>query len=255
MSRLARTTLATLIVACIAWALFRGWDRFWVVGTIWTLYVLVVAAGVTFIQLQFFCPAICRAIGAGNKVALTFDDGPNPALTPALLDLLKQEKISAAFFCIGKHVEAHPAIAARIVAEGHLIANHTFRHKWWTVCMRRTRLTRELTQTQSAIESASGITPKFMRPPIGLTNPHYAGVLKTMGMTMIGWTVRSLESVYSAEKVIRRIRTQTGPGSIILLHDGAKDPDRLLRIVSVAIKEIRAKGLEFDRLDKMLEPA
>jgi peptidoglycan-N-acetylglucosamine deacetylase len=252
MSRFAITTLITITAACVAWGLCTGIERALIVGAIWTLYTITFAAGVTFIQMQFFCPAVCRRAPGHSRIALTFDDGPDPRVTPALLDLLARKKVPAAFFCIGKYVTAHPALAARIAAEGHLLANHTYNHKWSTVLMRRTGLTSEIAQTQSAIQQATGITPAHFRPPIGLTNPHYASVLKQMNLTMVGWSVRSLESVFSTANVLRRIR-RARDGGIILLHDRGDSPDRLLEIVLTAIHEAQARGLTFERLDRLID--
>ena len=164
----------------MALAVFLGIGYFmsgaarWVAfSAFWVIYLTVIGCGVWFIRLGMFCPVIWRGRVGKKLVALTFDDGPDPLTTPLLLDYLREERIAATFFCIGKKVDAHPEIARRIVEEGHLIANHTYHHFWWTSLMWSGTLEREVSRTQEAIERATGVKPRYMRPPMGMTNPHF----------------------------------------------------------------------------------
>ncbi len=207
------------------------------------------------IRMQFYGPAVCRGTVGKMRVALTFDDGPDPDATPKLLDLLSREKISATFFCIGKNVDAHPQLAARIVAEGHLLENHTYRHPWWISCIWGRRLSDETTRTQEAIQKAAGITPRYMRSPAGLTNPFFSRILRRLGLTLVGWDVRSFDTAGSTQGAIERIRRLTRDGSIILLHDGGSSSQRILEIVSATIKDLRGRGFEFERLDRLMDDA
>ena len=249
MNRFAFTTLlAALAFFAIGFSL-HGPTRWGAFTVFWIVYLTIVGFGVALIQLQFFGPAICRS---GTKVALTFDDGPDPTVTPILLDLLAREKIPAAFFCIGKNVAANPDIAARIANDGHLIGNHTYNHNWWTAFLSRDGLTGEISLTQDAISNAAGVKPIYLRPPMGLTNPHYAGVLKRLRLFMVGWDVRSMDTLWSSQKVIGHVLRNTRPGSIILLHDGGSSPERIVQIVGEIILGLRARGFEFERLDKLI---
>lgn len=252
MSRFALTTLFTLAVVGVGSILLSGEVRILALAGIAAIYLSVFTVGVCCIRAQFFVRAICHGISGGMRVALTFDDGPDPHATPALLELLAREKISAAFFCIGKNVSAHPQIAARVVAEGHLLANHTYHHAWWTNFLRQRGLVNEMMRTQEAIQQAASVTPLYMRPPVGLTNPHYAGALRKTGLTLVGWNVRSLDTVLSTQTVIQRVVRQTRDGSIILLHDGGASPDRLIQIVSTIIAELQSRGFRFERLDRLI---
>lgn len=255
MSRFTRTTLLAIGAVAVAHAMLDGDPRTWVIVCIVAAYAVVFGCGVACIRMQFFCRAVCRADTGAMRVALTFDDGPDPDVTPALLDLLAREKIPAAFFCIGKNVAAHPQLAKRIAAEGHLLGNHTYRHAWWTNMLSSKGLTRELLQTQRAIQEAAGVTPGFMRPPVGLTNPHYTRALRNTNLTMVGWDVRSFDSVRDKRNVVNRIIRQAHDGSIIVLHDGGASAQQLLEIVSEVIRELRARGLGFERLDRMIGQA
>jgi peptidoglycan/xylan/chitin deacetylase (PgdA/CDA1 family) len=187
------------------------------------------------------------------KVALTFDDGPDPKATPELLDLLKREGIQATFFCIGKNVEANPDIAKRIAGEGHLLANHSYTHPWYISMLMGPSLRREMERTQEAIKTAAGVTPKYFRPPSGTTGPNFPGALKRVGLTLVGWDVRSLDTVATPEKAVERIVRLAGDGSIILLHDGRTTPARIVEIVEAAVRELKLRGFGFERLDRLIE--
>src|SRR5205823_4198138 len=121
-------------------------------------------------RARIFGDFICRGDGSRRQVALTFDDGPDARSTPVLLDLLKELKLPATFFVIGKHVAANPEITARIVREGHLLANHTFNHSYATNFFFVSHLKREMIQTQETIARAAGVAPVWFRPPMGLSN-------------------------------------------------------------------------------------
>ena len=186
------------------------------------------------------------------KVALTFDDGPDPKATPELLELLKREGIPATFFCVGENVVAHPEIARRIAAEGHLLANHSYTHPWYVSVLGRTALRREMERTQEAIEAAAGVRPRYFRPPSGTTGPNFSRALKKAGLTLVGWDVRSLDTVTTPKKSVERILRLAGDGSIILLHDGGASAERIVEIVREAVRELRLRGFGFERLDRMI---
>ena len=251
MSRFWLTTLLTA-AAGLAGAIFlRHSAQTWFLASLAVLYATIFAAGMTCIGSQFFCRAICGGDPSQNCVALTFDDGPDPTVTPGLLDLLKREQISATFFCIGRNVEAHPELAKRMVAEGHLIGNHFFTHAWWTPFLLSRGLSDEMRRTQQAIERATGFVPTFVRPPVGLTNPYFPAALARVGLRMAGWNLRTFDTSKSAEAVILRIRSRVRPGSIIVLHNGRAQPAKLEEILADVIPFVRSRGLGFARLDEM----
>jgi peptidoglycan/xylan/chitin deacetylase (PgdA/CDA1 family) len=109
-----------------------------------------------------------------------------------------------------------------------------------------------MVRTQDAIVKAAGVKPMYMRPPMGLTNPHYGGALRESGLILVGWDVRSLDTVLSTKAVIKRILRQTRNGSIILLHDGGASPERIVEILGGVIGELRARGFGFERLDRLI---
>ena len=187
-------------------------------------------------------------------MALTFDDGPDARSTPALLDLLKEAKVEAAFFCIGKNVATNSSLAARIGREGHLLQNHSYAHSNFTNFFSVARLRTELAQAQTVIQQATGIVPQFFRPPMGLSNPRTFRAARSLDLKVVGWSIRSLDTIMtSPEKIVARIARRLEPGAIILLHDGNISAGRLVPTVKLLLATLRERGYDVARLDKILE--
>ena len=167
------------------------------------------------LKLNFFVKATCRGDATAKRVALTFDDGPDPVATPNLLKVLKRHEIKAAFFPIGTKTRDYPEIIKQIDQEGHILGNHSFRHAWWTNFLISGALDREIRMAQEAIEAAIGKVPAYFRPPMGLTNPHLRRELKKHGLSVVGWDVRPFDIRTSTEKVIKRVLKKIRNGSII----------------------------------------
>jgi peptidoglycan/xylan/chitin deacetylase (PgdA/CDA1 family) len=156
----------------------------------------------------------------GTHIAITFDDGPHPALTPRLLDMLKDRGVKATFYVIGKNVALYPEIMKRIVAEGHEIGNHSYTHPALTKCS-ADKITEEITKTNQAILQACGVKPTTMRPPYGATN---ASINKRLndefGFAVIMWSVDPQDwKIRKASHVSSHILQNTKSGAIVLAHD------------------------------------
>ena len=217
------------------------------------LAMVIAGFGVALPQLRLFGPFVCRGDVSRRRVALTFDDGPDNQSTPELLDLLRAERVPATFFCIGRNVTAQPELTARIVREGHLLANHTYSHSNATNFFGVEKLVEEMTRTQSAIRDAAGVTPAFFRPPMGLSNPRVFKAATAVGLRVIGWTARGFDTQCSTpHRIVRRILRGVEPGAIILLHDGKIPADRLLATVKLLLAKLRERGYECVRLDTIL---
>jgi peptidoglycan/xylan/chitin deacetylase (PgdA/CDA1 family) len=211
------------------------------------------ALGVVFPQLSFFGPYICRGTKSRKQVALTFDDGPDERSTPALLQLLSEARVAAAFFCIGKRVTANPELARRIVGDGHLLENHTYSHSKATNFYSVGRLRDEIARTQDAVLKSAGVAPNLFRPPMGLSNPLVFKAARLLGLKVIGWTVRGLDTTTrDPERIVARIVRRLKPSAIILLHDGNVPPERLVATVRLLLESLRQRGYEVVRLDKIL---
>ncbi|RQW22369.1 polysaccharide deacetylase family protein [Bacillus sp. C1-1] len=155
-----------------------------------------------------------------KRIALTFDDGPDPRFSGQVLDKLEQYDVPATFFVLGMRANEDPDLLSRIQAGGHEIANHTYSHPNLTD-KSVDELEQELNQTNDAIESITGNTPKLFRPPYGFITREQAGRLVTLGYSIIGWDVDTLDwSGIPASEVTDTVLQDTQAGSIILMHDG-----------------------------------
>jgi peptidoglycan/xylan/chitin deacetylase (PgdA/CDA1 family) len=223
-------------------------------GVVAAIFFVVTGLGVALPQMRLFGNFICSGGRSQKRVALTFDDGPDPRSTPPLLELLRAEKIPAAFFCIGRRVDENPELAARIIREGHLLENHSYAHSNFTNFYPRSRLRRELIRAQQAMEKACGAAPKYFRPPVGLSNPNTFRAARDLNLQVIGWSIRSLDTVIAApEKIVARIRRGLAPGAIILLHDGNIPAEKLVATVKSLLDTLRGLGYEVVRLDELLK--
>jgi peptidoglycan-N-acetylglucosamine deacetylase len=156
-----------------------------------------------------------------HKVALTFDDGPNPLVTPLVLDTLDRYNTKATFFCIGKSVLEHAGLARQIIARGHRIENHSQQHSHAFSTFGLTRLKNDIETAQKAISDTVGIAPTLFRAPAGLRSPLLEPVLEPLGLRLVSWTRRGFDTVEKdPEKVFKRITQRLQAGDIILLHDG-----------------------------------
>jgi len=237
---------AAAVVACA----FVTWPA---LVTVIGLYMLGVAAGVTWPKLQFFMPVICRGPTGRNALALTFDDGPDPSVTPALLALLRRANVKATFFCVGERVQRHADVARQIVTDGHLLGNHGFSHSYRTNLFSTARLRDELRQCQETLAKVAGAPPRFFRPPMGLTNPRVARVARELGLTAVGWSAGGKDQrARSADEILARVRRGLRPGAIILLHDAGVDSAVWLAAIEQLLAELPQKGFETCRLDELL---
>lgn len=249
---MTRFHIALIVAALLGAALVVSGNFVWL-GAVVVGLVILVGLGVAIPQLSFFGPYVCEGDRARRCVALTFDDGPDAKSTPALLDLLREEKIEAAFFCIGAKVAGERELTARIARENHLLGNHTFSHSYATNFFSVARLRDELTRTQTAIQAAAGVVPKHFRPPVGLSNPRTFRAARAVGLNVIGWSVRSLDTrITEPERIVARIVRKLEPGAIILLHDGNMPAERLVLTVKLLLAKLRERGYVVVRLDRIL---
>jgi peptidoglycan/xylan/chitin deacetylase (PgdA/CDA1 family) len=176
-------------------------------------------------------------------VAITIDDGPDPEVTPHVLDLLEEHGARATFFCIGERVERHPALARAIVSRQHEIANHTHRHLMRFSFLGPRGLAQEITRAQEAIGAATGEVARFFRAPAGMRNPFLEPALARAGLQLVSWTRRGFDTVNgSAGRVLDRLTSHLQGGDILLLHDGhaARTPSGSPVILEVLPQLLRA---------------
>ena len=186
---------------------------------------------------------------AAGQVAITIDDGPDPLITPQVLELLDRFECKATFFCIGERVAAHAGIARDIVRRGHQIENHTQRHRMYFSMLGPSAIRAEVLQAQETITDAVGVTPQFFRAPAGLRNPLLDGILSAAGLRLVSWTRRGFDTVTDQPGVVlARLTRNLRAGDILLLHDGhaARTSDGsvvILRVLPELLAAIRAADL------------
>jgi peptidoglycan/xylan/chitin deacetylase (PgdA/CDA1 family) len=237
----------------------------WIIGASATALAAAGAAawGAVSSSSELFGPTV-RRTASGRKIALTFDDGPNPALTPQLLDLFERYSVSATFFLIGKFARACPDLVREISARGHALGNHTDTHPN-LFFQSRTGIHDELVRCQEAIATAARAEPpRWMRPPYGYRNPLLNAEVRRAGMRVAMWSKicrdwkpqppqRLIEKLAGVERAARPY------GDIVLLHDGdhrALGADRQHVVVALEhwLPRWRDAGMEFVTMDAVTAP-
>lgn len=156
-----------------------------------------------------------------DRVAITFDDGPDPAVTPAVLDLLDAYRVKASFFCVGSKAVEYPEICAEIARRGHAVENHSFHHHHTFSLLGPRSLARELRKAQQVLAALAGTPPRFFRAPAGLRNPLLEPVLVCLGLILVSWTRRGFDTRrQDARAVAASLLRGVRGGDILLLHDG-----------------------------------
>ncbi|KQB38817.1 polysaccharide deacetylase family protein [Flavobacterium aquidurense] len=194
---------------------------------IWFIAIVLIwlginAIGSSKISSNYHVKAFCNnPLETEKKIALTFDDGPSE-FTVEVLELLKKYNAKATFFCIGKNIEAYPEILKQIIADGHLVGNHSYSHSKFFDFYNALQIKEEIEKTDELLEKFTSKKINFFRPPYGVTTPSIRRALKRTGHKVIGWNIRSLDGGTKNQKLIfNRIIKRISPGGIVLLHDTA----------------------------------
>ncbi len=203
-------------------------------------------------------PAITRAITARAHVALTFDDGPNEALTPRTLDTLAQYGAKASFFCIGTRAQRWPGLVRRAAMAGHSIENHSWRHSPRFALLGSRKLAREIDDSQNLLADLCARPPAYFRAPAGFRNPWLAPLLAERALHYAAWSHRGFDTLDPRPaRVLRRLSHHVQPGAILLLHDGRNARDRHGRpvietVLPALLEDLKARGLRAVDLPTLL---
>lgn len=245
---IARDVFVICMIALLVLAA-KSSVSWWWIAPVCVIYLSLLALGAFNIGWNFFIPARHHGDRASKQIALSFDDGPAKH-TEDILDILKTEGVPAAFFSIGSRASDSPDIVKRWHAEGHLIGNHSFEHSVHFDWQSRRKMVAEIECTNEAIKQITGRSPRFFRPPFGVTNPELSHAVTLTSMHTIGWSLRSLDTtVKDAEKLLQKLLKQVRGGDVILLHDSV---GHTAAILTAFIQACRERGLTFVRLDELL---
>jgi len=219
-SPLLKASALVHVAALASLARPHAWP--WALGAVVADHLFITACGLT-PRSGLLGPNLTRLplAAAAGRIALTFDDGPDPQVTPRVLELLSARAVTGTFFCIGERVARHPDLTREIVRRGHRIENHSAHHPKHFSLLGPRAIAREIERTQETIGEVCGEQPRFFRAPAGLRSPLLQPVLSRMGLTLVSWTRRGFDTVNGdAHTVLTRLTRELRAGDILLLHDG-----------------------------------
>ena len=205
---------------------------------------------------RVFGPVVSRGPAGGDRVYLTFDDGPNPGATARILDILAEARVPAAFFLVGRHAERFPELARRVAEAGHDLGNHTYGHRK-LLFAGADEIRRELGEGHRAIVAATGTTPRLFRAPHGYRNPFVVREARLLGYTTFGWNGAVFDTARpGAVEIRRRVARLLVPGAILLLHDGdgadaEGDRTQTAEALPGILDDARCLGLRFGSLSEL----
>jgi peptidoglycan/xylan/chitin deacetylase (PgdA/CDA1 family) len=225
----------------------------WALGAVVINHLLLTAVGL-WPRSHWLGPNWTRlpaAATARHEIALTIDDGPDPLVTPQVLDILDRYAARATFFCVGEKAARYPDVCREIVRRGHAVENHSQHHPQHFALLGPRGFMRELQAAQSTLSRITGQHPMFFRAPAGLRNPFLDPVLARLGLTLASWSARGFDTrISDAKRVRHALLGGLRAGAILLLHDGnaARSPRGIpviLDVLPAVLESAAAAGLRF----------
>jgi peptidoglycan-N-acetylglucosamine deacetylase len=189
----------------------------------------------------------------GQKViALTFDDGPWPKTTEQVLDILRSNNIKGTFFVVGQNLKNYPELGRQIVAQGHVIANHTWHH--WYHFLNPQAAAFEIDRTEDLIYQVTGVKTNLFRPPGGMLHNGLAAYAKGQKYAVVMWSADSIDyKLPSVPKLINNVIKDSKPGGIVLMHDGGGNRSRTVQALPDIISNFKKQGYRFVTIPELLE--
>jgi len=260
---LVKASVVWHVAACVAAAAMpTAWP--WAVGAIVLNHALLIGAAI-WPRATWLDGNLVRLPAAAierREIALTFDDGPDPDVTPRILDLLDAAHVRATFFPIAAEAQRHPALVREIVRRGHSVQNHTQRHVHHFSLLGPRRMAAEIGTAQRTLADLTGHEPRFFRAPAGVRNPLLGPLLQRFDLRLVSWTRRGYYTVHgSPARVLERLVRGLAAGDILLLHDGnaARAADGVpvsLAVLPALLAAIAQRGLHAVTLPQALaEPS
>jgi peptidoglycan/xylan/chitin deacetylase (PgdA/CDA1 family) len=214
------------------------------------LYSLILFYGSYNVSSGFYMKVLCEGSNNKKQIAISFDDGPSERYTSQIVDILDKHQVPAAFFCIGKNIGGNESMLQKIVNSNHLVGNHSYSHHFWFDMYGSSKMGEDLHQMNEAVFNAVGLRPNLFRPPYGVTNPNLAKTVKKQNLVAVGWNIRSMDTVVKDDKkLLHKVLKAVKPGAIILFHDTS---EATFLMLPAFIQEVKDRGFEIVRLDKML---
>ncbi|MES2830995.1 MAG: polysaccharide deacetylase family protein [Pseudomonadota bacterium] len=221
MPMLLRLSAAIHVAMLLAAVVFDVW--LWALAVLAINHLVITVVGL--LPRSTWLGANCTRLPASavlrREIALTIDDGPDPVVTPQVLDLLDHHGIKATFFCIADKAAMHPTLCKSIVERGHTVENHSQRHRHWFSLLGYAGMRREISDAQKTLMRITGREPRFFRAPAGLRNPFLDPVLSQLGLRLVAWSRRGYDTRTGNSAVVcQRLLRGLQPGAILLVHDG-----------------------------------
>jgi peptidoglycan-N-acetylglucosamine deacetylase len=223
-------------------------------------FLLVLTDGIFRPSSSVFYPTISHGPRDRPHVALTFDDGPDPQVTPSILDALAGAGARATFFTIGRHLQKHRDIAVRALREGHEIGNHSWMHSYFQNFYRTNHQRSDVDRSTRLIQELSGSNAEpLYRSPVGLKSPALARVAHARRLRVIAWSLHSRDTfTRDADATAAVVLSRVAPGDIVLMHDGHERDGRHRGTAAGALPAIlgglRERGLKCVTVSELLRP-
>lgn len=214
---------------------------------LWPLGAAALYWGVPYLVWQWWgLGVVQRGLGSARpELGLTFDDGPDPRTTPAVLDALAEAGVRATFFVLGSRAERHPELIARLVDEGHELALHGWRHRHGWVRWPGEAYA-DVVRGAQELERLTGAPPRFFRPPHGAWTWAQRAAVRRLGLTPVHWTVEAHDwhPALGPEDVVRRVAERSHPGDVVVLHDAGPGGKTTAAALPGLLEELRARGFQ-----------
>jgi peptidoglycan-N-acetylglucosamine deacetylase len=249
---LIRASIALHLLALVLAIAMPGQWR-WALGIVLANQIMLTLAGL-WPRSHWLGPnwrELPAAAAVRNEIALTIDDGPDPAVTPQVLDILERHAARVTFFCIGDKAARYPDLCREIVRRGHALENHSQHHRHTFAFLGYSGFMRELQAAQDTLAAIAGQRPKFFRAPAGLRNPLLDPVLHRLDLQLASWSIRGFDTcIGDAVRVKNRLLRGLRAGAILLLHDGnaartSTGIPVILEVLPAVLAAAAAEGLNF----------
>ncbi|BFH15497.1 polysaccharide deacetylase family protein [Paenibacillus melissococcoides] len=192
---------------------------------------------------------------AGKRIALTFDDGPDPKNTPAILNLLKQYDAKATFFLVGWRLKDNPELAKRTLREGHEIGNHSYYHKYFRRGISAAEIEEDMMKAHRLIKKVTGTAPHLYRPPGGYYNQELVDVARANDYRIVMWSWHQDTKDWSSpgvQRIVNKVLSSAGNGDIVLMHDFAEGRSQTVEALKTILPELKKRGFSIVTVSELM---